>query len=250
VLVPYYRDAWATLYRGECMAALRELPSGSVGAIITDPPYSSGGMMRSDRMRGTVQKYQSSDAEKLWAAFSGDNRDQHAYGYWCALWLSECLRIAELGALALLFTDWRQLPTTTDAFQAGGWIWRGICVWHKRGGRPRMGAFSNQAEYVVWGSKGPMRDESTTYLPGIITTGIARGDDKQHLTAKPTDLMEQLVQVAPEGSTILDPFMGSGSTGVSAKRLGRRFIGIEIVPEYCDVAASRMAQGVLLGEVV
>ena len=51
--------------------------------------------------------------------FTGDDRDQRAYGYWCALWLAECLRVTKPGGACLMFTDWRQLPATRDAIQAG-----------------------------------------------------------------------------------------------------------------------------------
>lgn len=154
---PYYQDDKATLYAGEALAALVELESGSVDALVTDPPYSSGGMTRSDRAGGTGSKYVSSDsANQGLPDFAGDGRDQRAYAYWCALWLSECLRVVKPGGLAMLFTDWRQLPATTDALQAGGWVWRGVVPWYKPGARPMPGRFTAACEYVVWGSNGPL----------------------------------------------------------------------------------------------
>jgi site-specific DNA-methyltransferase (adenine-specific) len=83
------------------------------------------------------------------------------------------------------------------------------------------------------------------YLSGVVTTGIARGDDRLHLTAKPLDLLTVLVEVAPPCSTVLDPFVGSGTTLVAAKRLGRRAIGVEVDAASCAVAASRLAQASL-----
>jgi len=115
----YYSDPLVTLYRGEALDVLRELPSESASLLLTDPPYSSGGMFRGDRMVAPGAKYQSTNAGRRFADFAGDNRDQRSYEYWSALWLSECLRIVEPGALCLVFTDWRQQPTTTDAVQAG-----------------------------------------------------------------------------------------------------------------------------------
>ena len=114
---------------GEALAMLQTLPDASVDALITDPPYSSGGAFRGDRMGSTTTKYVDNRDTLHRADFAGDNRDQRAYGYWCGLWLSECLRIVRPGGIACLFTDWRQLPTTTDALQAGGWVWRGIAAW-------------------------------------------------------------------------------------------------------------------------
>lgn len=100
------------LRHGECLDVLRSLPDASVDAVITDPPYSSGGQFRGDRMADTTTKYVQSGTDIQRANFSGDNRDQRAFSYWCALWLSECLRVAKDGAPIVLFTDWRQLPTT------------------------------------------------------------------------------------------------------------------------------------------
>src|SRR4051794_29809854 len=98
------------LILGDCLEVLRTLPDASVDAIVTDPPYSSGGQFRGDRMGSTIDKYVGSDQKAFSRPeFAGDNRDQRAYGYWSALWLSECLRIAKPGAVIALFTDWRQL---------------------------------------------------------------------------------------------------------------------------------------------
>jgi site-specific DNA-methyltransferase (adenine-specific) len=229
------------LHQGEALAVLRSLPDASVDAVITDPPYSSGGAMRGDRMQSTTLKYVKTGTKVERPDFDGDNRDQRSFGYWCALWLAECLRIAKPGSPICVFTDWRQLPVTTDSIQAGGWIWRGIVPWDKTEGvRPQMGRFRAQAEYVVWGSAGPMGDGTDVgVLPGVIRESV-RQDDKHHITGKPTAVMQWLARIAPSRGVILDPFAGSGSTGVGAMLEGRRFIGIEQSAEYCDVARARL----------
>jgi site-specific DNA-methyltransferase (adenine-specific) len=168
---PYYSDDRVTLYGGDALGVLVSLPSASVDAVITDPPYSSGGQFRSDRIQDVHTKYVntgSASGHEL-GQFSGDSRDSRGYGYWCALWLSECLRVSRPGAACLMFTDWRQLPTTTDALQAGGWVWRGIVPWHKPSGRPVQGRFSNTCEYVAWGTNGP---RSLEHLGGIALPGF------------------------------------------------------------------------------
>lgn len=244
---PYYSDDRATLYRGDALAVLQSLPDASVDALVTDPPYSSGGMVRGDRVGNDVKaKYSGSYGKQPdHAEFSGDNRDQRAYGYWCALWLSECLRVIKPGGLALLFTDWRQLPTTTDALQAGGFVWRGIVPWAKPTSRPMPGGFSSSCEYVVWGSSGPMERDYTggVYLPGFFQAAAPR--EREHLTQKPVDVMRDMLKVVPEGGTVLDLFMGSGTTGVAAMLERRRFIGSELTPHYAEVAERRIreAQG-------
>ena len=227
----------ATLYLGDCLDILPTL--GNVDAVVTDPPYSSGGQFRGDRMARPADKYQNTKQRDRYADFSGDNRDQRSFGYWCALWLGKAREISAPGALCILFTDWRQLPTTTDYVQAGGWIWRGIGVWDKgEGVRPQLGRFRAQAEYWVWGSNGP-REIAGLVAPGVIKESVI-GSEKQHMTEKPVPLFEQLLRVA--GSTILDPFMGSGTTGVACAKLGRKFIGIEIHEPYFDIACRRIEE--------
>jgi site-specific DNA-methyltransferase (adenine-specific) len=237
---PYYAGPRATLYRGDALAVLRELPDASVDALITDPPYSSGGMMRGDRMDGTRIKYvNSASGSQELADFTGDNRDQRAYGYWCTLWLSECLRIAKPGAACVLFTDWRQLPTTTDMLQSGGWVWRGIVPWHKPAGRNTQGRFANTCEYAVWGTAGPRPGEGHETLPGFYQAHPPR--DREHITQKPVDVLRSLVRISPADGVVLDPFCGSGTTGVAAIIEGRRFIGAELSAHYAEVAAKRLA---------
>lgn len=230
------------IIHGDCLDVLRALPAASVDAVVTDPPYSSGGAFRGDRMNDTRSKYVQAGTMLERPEFNGDNRDQRAYGYWCALWLSECWRVAKPGAPILMFTDWRQLPTTTDTLQAGGWTWRGIAVWDKtEGARPAYGRFRNQCEYIVWGSKGPMRhNDGSPCLPGVYRLTVKR-DDKHHIAGKPTDLMRQLLRIVRPGGTVLDPFAGSATTCVAAALEGLEYIGIEQNPDYIEVAERRLA---------
>jgi site-specific DNA-methyltransferase (adenine-specific) len=227
----------------DALAALRELESESIDAVITDPPYSSGGAFRGDRMNDTTSKYVQTGTALERPDFSGDNRDQHAYEFWCVLWMSECLRIAKPGSPILVFTDWRQLPVTCDAIQAAGWVWRGIVPWDKgEGTRPMMGRFRSQAEFVVWGSRGPMAFErGVGVLPGAYQIPVLQAD-KHHITGKPTKLMRHLVRKCAPGGLILDPFAGSGTTGVGAAAEGYHFLGIEREPAYVEIARQRILE--------
>jgi site-specific DNA-methyltransferase (adenine-specific) len=233
----------ATLYHGDALAMLQALEPGQVDAVITDPPYSSGGAFRGDRMLDTKSKYLASDSgnRDKTSDFGGDNRDQRSFHFWSTLWAAAALRASKVGAPALFFTDWRQLPISTDYMQSGGWIWRGIVPWVKKTARPQMGRFSAQCEYVVWGSAGPMPVErGVGCLPGFYE--FAYPSDREHVTQKPVDLMAAMVEICPAGGLILDPFMGSGTTGVAALQLGRRFIGCEQSTEYFEIACRRLKE--------
>ena len=225
---------------GNSIRHLLELPDQSVDAVVTDPPYSSGGQFRGDRMAKTSDKYQSPEHRGKYEEFAGDTRDQRAYHYWSTLWLSECWRIAKAGAPICVFSDWRQLPTTTDMLQAGGWVWRGIAVWDKtEAARPQKGRFRNQCEYIVWGSKGDMPIEGKC-LPGVFRLPINSGN-KLHMTAKPMPIMRSILEICPAGGVVLDPFFGSGSTGKAALEMGMHYIGMELVPEYYGIGTNNTA---------
>ncbi|WP_018609425.1 DNA-methyltransferase [Uliginosibacterium gangwonense] len=230
-----------TLQQGDCLKFLAALPDHSADALITDPPYSSGGLHISAKQAVTSKKYLGSNGAS-YPEFLGDHRDQRSHLHWSLLWLSECYRVLKPGAPVCLFSDWRQLPTTTDALQGAGFLWRGITVWDKTEGvRPQPGRFRQQAEYVVWGSKGDMPlQRGVGVLPGVYRVSI-KAADKHHTTGKPTELMRSLVKICQPGGVILDPFAGSGTTLVAAAQEGYQWLGCELSAEYAQVARQRLA---------
>lgn len=225
---------------GDCLDIMRSWEDGQIDAVITDPPYSSGGQFRGDRTQATSVKYVNSDSVATCRAnFSGDNRDQRSFLLWCSLWLGQCLRVSKPGAVAMMFTDWRQLPTCTDAVQLGGWVWRNIVTWWKPGCRMQRGRPSSSAEYVVYASNGIPAEGECSEQNVIPMQGVP-GEDKEHIAEKPLELMTKLVGLTPPGSLILDPFCGSGTTCRAAQLTGRRYIGIELDPVNCDIARDRL----------
>ncbi len=229
------------LVLGNCLELLQLLPDGCIDAITTDPPYSSGGAFRGDRAGTTSDKYVSNATILRRPDFAGDNRDQRGYAYWCALWMAEALRVTKPGGVICCFTDWRQLPTTTDAIQAGGWVWRGIVPWDKTEGcRPQMGRFAAQCEYVVWGTAGPRAEhQDVGVLPGYFRK-FPKPSEKHHIAGKPVEVLREAVRIAPPGGVVLDLFGGGGSTGVACLLEGRRFIGCELVPEHFETIRARL----------
>jgi site-specific DNA-methyltransferase (adenine-specific) len=230
-----------TLHEGDALTVLPDLDL-LVDAVVMDPPYNSGGRTpAARRSSGARDKYVSGDAAHMLPDFGGDNRDQRAYAYWLALLTAQCLRLARPGASLLCFTDWAQLPATSDGLQAGGWTWRGIIPWHKPISRPRPNGFKAACEYVLWGTNGePMRHAPTVYLPGWLDGSQPRGKERVHITQKPVSIMQQLVRIAPAGGTVLDPCAGSGTTGVAALLEARAFIGIENSAEIAAAARDRL----------
>jgi site-specific DNA-methyltransferase (adenine-specific) len=236
-------DGSASLYLGEALEVLPGIPDASIDAVIADPPYSSGGFTRGDRTDDPARKYVSTGTEIIRASFAGDNRDGRSWCYWCALWLSEARRCVRPSGKCLVFSDWRQLPLASDAIQAGGFVWRGIISWDKgpSARAPHTGYHRHQCEYLVFGTAGVSEaDAHGGPWPGCYHHPVLQRD-KHHMTGKPTALMEDLVSTIRPGGLILDPFAGSGTTGVACLRTGRRFIGCEIDRANFDVAVRRLS---------
>lgn len=226
---------------GECLAVMRSMEALQFEAVITDPPYSSGGLFRSDRTQDPIEKYGQSDTKRQDVSFEGDNRDQRSWTMWCTMWMLEAYRLTKPGGRLYVFTDWRQLPATTDAVQAAGWVWRGIVPWNKGLGSraPHTGYHRHQCEYIVWGTKGacPKADGRGPF-PGCISAPPPT--NKRHLTQKPADVLTELVRTVPPGGRILDPFAGSGTTLLAAAKQGYPAVGIEVVGHYVTVIQDQL----------
>ena len=227
------------LFNGDSLAILRELPDASVDAVLTDPPYSSGGLHAGSRRAEPAQKYQNTGTKRTYPPMLGDCKDQRSFILWATLWLSECWRLAKPGAPCLVFSDWRQLPAMTDAVQAAGFEWRGIVVWHKPSARPMLGSFRRDTEFVVHAVKTPAKAFTRRCFPGVFNHRVV-ASEKVHLTGKPLPLLVDLLAVTPEGGTVLDPFTGGGTTALACVETGRRFVGVELSPAYAKLAGDRI----------
>ena len=238
---PYYQCDGITIYHADSFDLLHEL--SGIDAVITDPPYSSGGAFRGDRAQATTTKYVNSDTAAYRHEFAGDTRDQHAFLAWCTMWLNAARRASRPGAVLCSFIDWRQIPVLTDAVQCGGWTWRNLATWWKPGIRMQRSAFSASAEYVVYATNGPSKDDFDGAPQNVFRCNVVA--EKEHIAEKPADVLRWVLQVVPPSSLILDPFMGSGSTLRAAKDLGHQAIGIDVDERCCEIAARRLGQEVL-----
>ncbi len=237
-------DPRYTILNADSLLALHDIADQTVDAVITDPPYSSGGQFRSDRTAAPISKYVTtgSSNETRLPDFDGDNRDQRGLLAWSSLWLAEAWRTTKPGGYIALFTDWRSLPTFSDALQAGGWVWRGVGVWVKprARSRPTRGGLWRDTEFILWGSRGALDQTSEIYLPGTWTTPAPEPTTRRHLTEKPQPILTDLVTLAPPGGLVLDPFAGSGSTAVAALTQGRRALLIEQSADYTHIIRDRL----------
>lgn len=103
----------------------------------------------------------------------------------------------------------------------------------------QKGRFSSSAEYVIYATHGPALDGAGS-PQNVFAHKIDA--DREHIAQKPIEVMRWVLQVIPPKTTVLDPFMGSGSTLRAAKDLGHQVIGIEVDERYCEIAAKRLSQ--------
>lgn len=211
---PYYRDESVTLYHGDFRGVDAWLKAD---VLVTDPPY--GMAYESNRNRDKRNA-------KVGRPIAGDT-DLTARTDCLAMWGDRP---------ALVFGTWRvERPAATKA----------LLVWHKVGAGG-MGDLSmpwlpsHEEVYVLGSGFTGKRSESVLAVKALMSNDANRPN---HPTPKPVPLMAQLV--AKTVGVVADPFAGSGSTLVAAKQLGRKAIGVELEERYCEVIASRLAQGVL-----
>ncbi len=224
----------------DTLLTLPQLPPESIDALITDPPYCSGGFGTSVK-RDPADKYVQTETHRQYESFLGDLRDQRSYQLWVSHWVASLLPALKTGAPFAIFCDWRQLAATIDAVQVGGLVVRGVAVWDKTEAcRPQRARPRQQAEFIVWGNNAGrwVGYEGAPYLAGVLRFATLQRD-REHIAEKPLGLMRQLALLAPPSGLVLDPFAGSGTTLAAALSTGRRAFGIELHAGWAEHARKR-----------
>lgn len=229
------------IYHANCRDYLRVYDGPRFDAVITDPPYSSGGATLSERIASTAEKYTSTKRACPFPDFVGDQLDARSWLHMMADVLEMARVHCHDGAVLVVFCDWRQMPLLSDAIQWAGWTWRGTIVWDKLSSRPQRGRFRQQAEFAVWASNGKLPvDRPVPVLPGVFQAGNVQGGKRLHQTQKPLELMRYICKICVPGGRIRDPFAGSGSTLEAAALEGYDAIGVELSPEIAKTASERL----------
>ena len=236
---PYYSDDAVTIYHGDALEAVHAWAGGTVDCIVTDPPYCSGAheSARRGKRPGLTPE---SVSER--PTIQMDDLGMLGYEWQTRRWFMWARRFTGLGGHIACFTDWRMTPWVQLMLEVAGWRSTNLVVWNK--GYPGLGTgFRAQHEMVAIGSNGPPVWHSYKYGNVLKATRLTQTD---HPHEKPHDVLGPVIETcSPENGTVLDPFMGSGTTLVAAKNLGRKAIGIEIEERYCEIAAERCSQEVL-----
>ena len=238
---------------GDCVEILRSLPERSVDLIFADPPYNlqlSQALWRPNATRVDA-------VDDAWDRFE----DFAAYDAFSRAWLEACRRVLkDTGTLWVIGTYHNIFRIGTIVQDLGYWILNDV-IWIKTNPMPNFRGvrFTNAHETLIWAARArgarhtfnhhamkslnddlQMRSDWT--LP--ICSGAERvrvDGQKAHATQKPVALLYRVLLAATQpGDVVLDPFFGTGTTGAAARRLGRRWIGIEREPAYVEIARRRI----------
>ena len=236
---PYYQDDWVSLYHGDCLDIMGGLPDTSVTAVLTDPPYSSGG--RRENSRSLRKSMTRSVEDDDW--IRGDAMSTSGFTYLLRMCGVQWRRVLVPGGHVLAFIDWRMAAILAAALESADLRQHPILVWDKK--KIGMGAlFRNQHEFIVHMSAGNPIPPQRRDVGNVLSFSSVRDGD--HPTEKPEPLLRTLLSVVcPPGGTVLDPFVGSGATLTAARSLELRALGVEADERYCEITARRLAQDVL-----
>jgi len=228
----------ATIHVGDCLEVLRGMADASVDAIVTDPPYCSGGFSESQRRQANGQGLRSETIRDVgW--FTGDNMGTAGLAFLLRALAFEAVRVVKPSGSMLVFCDWRMLATLQPVIESAGVRFQNLVVWDK--GNAGLGTgFRAQHELVMHFTFGSpaFHDQSSG---NVITTKRMPAAEREHQTQKPVDLIRRLVKVAaPEGGVVLDPFCGSGSTGVACVLERRDFVGVDRDVAHAETARRRI----------
>lgn len=220
-MTPYYEHAGITIYHGDCREIMPHV--GKVDAVVTDPPY------------GEVNRTNSGLRDLSKGVADVVHFDMKSVLHY----------VCKTDATSVyVFCGIEQIGIVRKSLKDDGYSTR-LCVWEKTNPSPMNGQhmWLSSLESCVYARKSGAVFNEFCASPVF---KFPSGSSSIHPTQKPLQLIKKLMLVSSdENQTILDPFMGSGTTLVAAKQLGRKAIGIEISRKYCDIAIKRLSQEVL-----
>ena len=230
------------LYHGDCLELMQYLPDESIDLVATDCPYHivQGGCTNKGKGNGIFQKENASDGKLF-------THNEISFSEW----LPEVFRVLKPDSHCYIMINGRNLKELQQAAENAGFAFQNLLVWDKGNVTPNR-YYMNACEFILMLKKGKSKTINNRGTSSILRYKNPVGK-KLHPTEKPVDLMQVLIENSTNmGDVVLDPFMGSGSTGVACVNTGRKFIGMELDRGYFEIAQKRIEEAeraVLNGEV-
>lgn len=237
--------AEVNLYNQNCILAMKEIEESSVSLILTDPPYNLGNFMK-NRDTNLHRMRENFFGSAGWDDMEFDEWEQAMDDFFEASG-----RVMKKGGSMIVFMAIIKVESIIKLAEKHGFYYKTTGIWHKTNPMPRnMNLhFVNSTEawiYFTYKTRtGTFNNDGAMFHDFVETSVTANGERKygKHPTQKPECLMQHFVDLLSNPhECVLDPFMGSGTTGVAAKRLDRDFIGIELDKTYFDMASKRIQE--------
>lgn len=221
------------LYQGDCLELMKNIPDGSVDLIVTDPPYrciSGGRAGKRNQPTGILMK----NDGKLF-----DHNDVKASEFF-----PELYRVLKDGTHCYVMVNLLNLQEFMNEARKAGFKIHNLLIWKKNNVTPNRWYMKN-CEFTLFLYKGKSKPINICGSKQCHEFSNILGR-KQHPTEKPVELMEYyILNSSAENDTVLDPFMGAGSTGIAAVHTGRHFIGMELDEKYYEIASQRIEKEVV-----
>ncbi len=221
------------IYCMDCLEGLKLIPDNSIDLVITDPPFN---------VNIDYEEHQ-------------DNMDDNEYSNWCAKWIQLLHDKMKVGGATIIFTGDKKIYYIQKAIhESSDFNFHHFLKWHKPNSQRALSGtvFFYKTELAFVLSKGKMDQQrinrkymhSDTIIQN--TTTPIDIDVVDHPCRRPVPLYSKIINgFTDENDTVLDPFMGSGTTAVACKQLRRNFIGFELSQKYVDIANKRLQQDTL-----
>ena len=215
------------LYNGDCLEVMKLIPDNSVDCIITDPPYKviSGGQTK------TANAFYKGKWKNNGKIFKHNEVDFNEN------FMGEMFRVMKEQSHIYFFTNFLNLNKFLTLFEKSDFYIHNLLVWEKKPVVNRW--YLKNAEYVIFAKKGKAKSINNKGSKTVHKFDVPK--NKTHPTQKPIDLIEYYIKNSTnENDTVLDMFMGSGTTGVACCNTNRDFIGIELDKHYFKIAEQRI----------
>lgn len=233
------------LFNQDCIAAMKNIEEKTVSLIVTDPPYNLGNFMKN---RDTNLKKM---RDNFFGSAGWDDMEFEEWSKSMDTFFGAAARVMKKGGSMIVFMAIIKVETIIQLAEKHGFYYKTTGIWHKTNPMPRnMNLhFVNSTEawvYFTYKTRTGTFNNDGALFHDFIETSVTPMSERRHgkhPTQKPEALMQHFVELLSNPDEwVLDPFMGSGTTGVVSKRTGRNFIGIELDKEYYDVASMRIQE--------
>lgn len=251
------------IYQGDCVKTLdNKIDPETVSLVFADPPYNLSG-------KGLKWKGNKTGGDWYMVDEKWDKMPEKEYFVFTEKWIKACHRVLKEGGSIYISCTYHNIGEILVALKGLGFKINNVITWQKTNAMPNMTrrVFTHSSEFIVWAVKGKrwvfnyedlrkvnpekQKDGSLKQMRDVWQLPLVQGKERLrgnggralHPTQKPEEMLKRIILASSnKGDIVLDPFLGSGTTAAVAKKLGRKWIGVEKDDGYLKAAQTRISQ--------